>query len=50
MTIEKPQEESYDPLDDEGDDGYDEQYWTCAICGGEYWDGGTSCQCPERDT
>ena len=40
------------PYDDyEGDDdGYDdEQYWTCAICGGEYWDGGTSCDCPERD-
>jgi hypothetical protein len=46
-------EDNYpDPADlyDEGDGEEDEgMYWTCQVCGGEYWDGGTSCTCFEME-
>lgn len=43
-----PGPEGFMPSD--GDDEEDgEVYGTCPVCGGEDWDGGTSCTCYETD-
>ena len=34
------------PLDDDDDDD-PSIYRTCESCGGEFWDGGTSCTCED---
>lgn len=33
----------------ECEDEYRYQNRTCDICGGEFWDGGTSCTCEDGD-
>jgi len=39
---------SIDEVEDDDDDA--SVYRTCETCGGEFWDGGTSCTCEvERD-
>ncbi|MDO3641952.1 hypothetical protein [Mucilaginibacter sp. L3T2-6] len=34
---------------DGDDDDWDNHNWTCSTCGGEFWDGGTSCDCEDWD-
>ena len=33
----------------EDDDEYEDEYWTCPTCGGEFWPGGTSCMCEDDE-
>lgn len=45
-----PPEPEFTPFDDEEDERYERcLYHSCEICGGEFWDGGTSCTCYEAD-
>jgi hypothetical protein len=44
LTDEEAYWDTYTGDDDEGEDMPD-----CAVCGGEFWDGGTSCICTEGD-
>lgn len=37
---------SWYEYEDDYEDDYDDQCWTCSVCGGEFWNGGTSCTCP----
>lgn len=43
------QEEAYWDSYSEDDNDDEDSYGTCETCGGEFWDGGTSCICGEDD-
>lgn len=34
---------------DENEDDEDDENYTCSVCGGEFWEGGTSCTCEDWD-
>lgn len=39
--------DTYNSVYCDDDDSEDDFYWICPTCGGEFWDGGTSCTCRE---
>lgn len=46
LTDEEAYWETSSPFDD---DEEDDDYGTCPTCGGEFWDGGTSCTCGDYE-
>jgi uncharacterized protein with PIN domain len=42
-------EEAYWETWSEDNDEEEDDYGTCPTCGGEFWDGGTSCTCNDED-
>lgn len=47
LTNEEAMWEMYSPFEDDYYEEYD--YAPCAVCGGEFWDGGTSCTCDDEE-